>query len=182
MTDTKGWFGRAVAVAAVALGCAAMGGAPAMAGPSKKCADGWSSRSCAPFDDGGFGRAEAVGRSSARTGTAAGVQVFRTSFSLSDFETLTGARFTNTVGGKTYYSFFRDRPTLAANGFNFYINRNNDRIVFRSLGNARTPLDILSTFVDTRTKQQTQIAFNLGDPRSVLVRNFPRSPVAVSLN
>ena len=130
------------------------------------------------------GRSSDRQRSAARAGASAPQAggVFRTSYTLAEFEELTGARLTNTVGDRTYYSYFRDRPTLGDDGFNVYINRTNGRIVFRSLSGLATPTQVLSRFVDTKTRYRTSVAFNLSDPQTLLIQNFPTGPVPVSLN
>ena len=115
-------------------------------------------------------------------GTAsAAVRVFKTSFSLAQFERLTGAKLSKTVGGKTYYSFFKARSTLREQGFNFYINRKTGKIVFRSLSNARSPFKFASVFTETGSRDRTDVAFNWSNPRSLVIKGF-RNKVPVSLN
>ena len=115
-------------------------------------------------------------------GTAeAAVSVFKTSFSLNQFERLTGATFSKTIGGKAYFSYFKTRSTLREQGFNFFINRNTGRIVFRSLSNARSPFSFASLFVEAGSRGRTDVAFNWANPRALAIRGFQK-PVAVSLN
>jgi hypothetical protein len=158
--------------------------AAACDGPLHARSAGLTVDGCAADGADWVGRSSGRERSAARTGASAprAGGVFRTSYTLAEFESLTGARLTNTVGDRTYYSYFRDRPTLGDDGFNVYINRTNGRIVFRSLSGLATPTQVLSQFVDTKSKERTSVAFNLGDPQTLLIQNFPTGPVPVSLN
>lgn len=115
------------------------------------------------------------------TAAAAPVSVFKTSFSLAQFERLTGSKFSKTIGGRTYYSFFKTRSTLREQGFNFFINRKTGRIVFRSLSNTRSPFRFASVFTETGSRERTNVAFNWANPRALAIRGFQK-PVAVSLN
>ncbi len=113
--------------------------------------------------------------------TAAPVSVFKTSFSLGQFEQLTGAKMTKTVGGRTFFSFFKSTSTLRDQGFNFFINRKTGRIVFRSLSTAKSPFRFASVFTETGSRERTNVAFNWSNPRALAIRGFQK-PVAVSLN
>lgn len=107
--------------------------------------------------------------------------VFKTSFTLAQFEQLAGVSMSRTFGSRTWFSHFRGRPTLAEDGYNFYVNRNNGRIVFRSLGNAQAPFNFASTFVEVGSRSQTNLAFNWSSPRALAITGF-QNPVAVSSN
>lgn len=113
--------------------------------------------------------------------SAAPVSVFKTSFSLDQFERLTGSTFSKTVGDRTSYSFFKPRSTLRDQGYNFFINRKTGRIVFRSLSNANAPFRFASVFTEAGSRERTNVAFNWANPRALAISGF-RNPVAVSLN
>jgi hypothetical protein len=187
MASTPCSVTRIAAAATLAVGLATLS-APASAAACGGPLDAWGTGLTA--DDCAADGAAWVGRSSEQQRSARAsvadkaraVTVFRTSYTLDEFEALTGARLTNTVGDRTYYSYFRDRPTLGEDGFNVYINRSNGRIVFRTLSNIAGPTQILSQFVDTRTRERTSVAFNLSDPQTLLIQNFPSGSVPVSLN
>ena len=76
---------------------------------------------------------------------------------------------------------FIDDSTLSLNLRNFYINRNNGRIIFRSLSNAQAPFQFTSVFTETGSRTQTNVNFDWSNPRSLAIGGFGQ-PIAVSLN
>lgn len=184
MVDVTRRMVRFTAAAAVAVGLAGAWTQPVSATAKKGLwgLDGLEASSDRAWADGRESRAAYDRtRDAAQRPSSAGSGVFRTSFSLDEFEDRAGARMTNTVGGRTFYSFFRGRPTLSEDGYNFYINRNNGRIVFRSLSNAQAPFQFTSVFTETGSRTQTNVNFDWSNPRSLAIGGFGQ-PIAVSLN
>jgi hypothetical protein len=112
---------------------------------------------------------------------SAASEVFKTSFSLSEFERLTGLEMTNTVDDRTFFSFFAATPSLREDGFNFFINRETGRIVFRSLSNAESHFKFGSRFTESGSSETTRFRFDWKDPHTLFIKGFGK-PIPVSLN
>jgi hypothetical protein len=180
MIDMTRRIVRLTAAAAVAVGLAGAWSQPASAA-FKKGLWGYNGLEASADRTSAAGDDRSDGPGASRRPSSAGGSVFRTSFTLDEFEGLTGARMTNTVGGRTFYSFFRGRPTLREDGFNFYINRNNGRIVFRSLNGAQAPFQFTSVFTESGSRTTTNVNFDWANPQALAIGGFGQ-PIAVSLN
>lgn len=115
------------------------------------------------------------------TSANAAVTVLKTRYTIAQFEAMTGVKLTNTVGGKTFFSFWKPTSKLSANGFNFFINRKTGMVVVRTLSNVK-PLTFTSVFTDSKTKKTTNISWNVTTPSSVTLSGLPKGPITISPN